>query len=149
MRRLASVAVALWFVAVAFGACVTSVDAACRMTPREDYNPTGWEGCTVYGTGLASRYDGPGVARNDCLWPWMHCTPIRITALATGRTIVVRPVMFCDCYHGTQNERLVDLNRAAVAALGLDWSAGVFPVQVEPVRGHHTPALPDTAVRHG
>jgi hypothetical protein len=126
--------------------------AACMQTAKEWYNPTGWEGCTVYGTGLASHYEGPGVARNDCLYPWTACEPIRITSLTTGRSIVVTPVMFCDCYHGTGDERLVDLDPTAVRALGLDWSTGLYPVRVEPAGRHghvegNQPAIPDTAMR--
>jgi hypothetical protein len=135
-------------VAVAFGIAVglsllfAHRAAACAMTEREWYNPTGWEGCTIYGEGIASRWQGPGVARNDCLWPWTDCTPIRITALDTGRSIVVRPTMFGDLYTRTKDQRLVDLDPAAVRALGLDWSRGLYPVIVEPVGG----TIPDTAV---
>lgn len=115
---------------------------ACERTEVEWYNPTGWEGCTRYGPGLASRWPGPGVARNDCIWPWRSCTPIKITAQETGLSIVVTPKMFCDCYYGTSQEKLVDLDPAAVAALGLSWADGVYPVRVEPVA-----SLPDTALR--
>lgn len=115
--------------------------AACERTPREDYNPTGWEGCTAYGSGLASRWQGPGVAVNSCLWPWTACDPITITALDTGRSITVRPTMFCDCWHRTARMKLVDLPPAIVTRLGLAWADGVYRVRVEPAA-----LLPDTAV---
>ena len=121
----------------------TPVLGACELTNREDYNPTGWEGCTRYGDGIASHWAGPGVARNDCLWPWTHCTPIRITSAQTGLSITVTPTMFCDCWYGMAgHERLVDLDPAAVAALGLAWADGLYPVTVEPASG----GLPDTAL---
>lgn len=123
---------------------VRPVHAACRMTAKEWYNPTGWEGCTVYGDGIASRYAGPGVARNDCTWPWRRCTPIRITSFQTGLSIIVRPRMFCDCYTRTRRQRLVDLDPAAVRALGLAWADGLYPVSVEPV--DPATGLPDTAL---
>lgn len=140
----------LFWLTLAFVAA-TTVHAACRLTNIEDYNPTGWEGCTVYGDGIASHWPGPGVARNDCLWPWDHCTPIRITSHQTGLTIIVTPTMFCDCYTHTPRQRLVDLDPAAVRALGLDWADGLYPVTVAPAdRGPSgapgaTP-LPDTAL---
>jgi len=51
--------------------------------------------------------------------------------------------MFCDCYTGTRDQRLVDLDPVTLAALGLDPSKGLYPVRVTPVGG----ALPDTAMR--
>ena len=124
-----------------FWAATANAHTPCRQTAREDYNPTGWEGCARYGEGRASRWQGPGVARNDCLWPWSACTPITITALTTGRSITATPTMFCDCWYGTPQEKLVDLDPAAVAALGLAWEDGVYPVRVEPAN-----SLPDTAL---
>lgn len=112
------------------------------MTDREWYNPTGWEGCAVYGDGYASRWEGPGVARNDCLYPWTDCRPIAVTASSTGRSVTVTPRMFCDCWLRTANEKLVDLDRATVRKLGLRWADGRYAVTVEPAGW-----LPDTAAR--
>jgi hypothetical protein len=149
-RFIGPVGYALLSSALLLGMLATPVRASCELTAREWYNPTGWEGCTVYGDGIASRYPGPGVARNDCTYPWTSCTPITITSHQTGITITVTPRMFCDCYTGgwgTYRERLVDLDPGAVRALGLDWRDGLYPVTVAPV-GKHAGAtpLPDTAV---
>lgn len=126
---------------------LTDVKLVGRCHPIEVtwYSPTGVAGCSVYGEGYASWWQGPGVARNDCLYPWRNCTPIRITSLATGLTISLRPTMFCDCYTGTARERLVDLPPSALRALGLDPADGLFPVLVEPLQSQGT--VPDTAMR--
>lgn len=132
----------------------------CEFTAREAYNPTGWEGCTIYGNGLASAWGGPGVARNDCLWPWRDCQAITITVLAddrpdctpaeVGRAITVKPQMFGDLYTKTPDQRLVDLGPAEVNELGLVPACGLWPVTVEPAEaGGATlvpPAMPDTAL---
>ena len=122
----------------------TPTAAACRQTQKEWYNPSGWEGCLIFGTGLASQWQGPGVARNSCTYPWTNCTTIRITSLETGREIVVTPQMFCDCYTNTDNQRLVDLGPAAMAALGLDPNKGLHPVTVEPATAI---SLPNTSMK--
>jgi len=142
---------ALWL------AAPTPVGAECEPEPVTVNTPTGIAGCVVYGAGIASHWQGPGVARNDCVWPWNECQAIRITSLDTGRSIEVVPTMFCDCYTTTTGERIVDLDPAAVAELGLDPAQGLYPVFVEPVRagtlspresGPRAPgsALPDTAL---
>jgi hypothetical protein len=73
--------------------------------------------------GVASTWAGPGAATHD---------------------------MFCDCYAGRvgpqgETERLIDLDPAMVAALGLDPADGLYDVEVWPVGGGS--ALPNTAMR--
>jgi hypothetical protein len=93
------------------------------------------------------------VARNDCIWPWTDCQTIAVRSIQTGVTITVTPTMYGDLYTGTSIERIVDLDPAAVAALGLDWDAGLWPVEVWAVDGEtglpNGPApmmLPNTAM---
>ena len=137
MKRLLTLLLAAAMLAAT--PATTGAGDGCYATPVGPNTPTGVAGCTLYGSGIASRWHGPGVARNDCTWPWRSCQPIRITSLRTGRSIVVVPSTFCDCYTGTANQRLVDLGPAAVAALGLLPSRGLYPVQVEPVKGQLPP----------
>lgn len=135
---------------------------SCEMTAREDYNPTGWEGCTIYGAGTASAWGGPGVARNDCLWPWTDCQAITITVRAddrpqcqpaeVGRAITVQPQMFGDLYTRTPDQRLVDLGPAEVNELGLVPECGLWPVTVQPAGAPVVAGgapLPDTAITLG
>ena len=134
------------------------VKADCYAIEVRAWSPTGIAGCTVYGRGLASHWPGPGVARNDCIWPWTDCEPIRIFSHDTGRSIVVRPTMFCDCYTGVREssqgltERLVDLDPSALKALGL-WEMranGLFSVTVSPAAGSegNRGSIPDTSMSH-
>jgi hypothetical protein len=142
MTRL-KVAVLIWTVLGTIGFLLLAGPVvACEQTEAEWYNPTGWEGCEAWGVGRASRWPGPGVATNDCVYPWKDCVPRRVTSLETGRSVVVVPTMFCDCYHGTADEKLIDLDPATVRALGLDWAQGVYWVRVEPQGAQR---LPDTA----
>lgn len=125
---------------------VRSYDGCVTYEPVPPHEPTGVKGCIVYGAGTASRWPGPGVARNDCVYPWRDCQPIRITAVSTGLSIVVTPTMYCDCYTTTPMERIVDLDPAAVAALGLDWADGVYDVVVTTPEQLDWYVLPDTAM---
>lgn len=122
----------------------STVRADCYPIEVTWYSPTGVAGCELYGEGLASWWQGPGVARNDCTWPWTGCQPLTIRSLDSGRAITVTPTMYCDCYSGTPNERLVDLDPASLSALGLDPSRGLYRVEVLPAG---PTMLPDTAMR--
>jgi hypothetical protein len=143
-----------WFgyVSAAIAACMLLVPAPTaaecqRYEPVPPNEPTGIKGCEVYGPGTASMWGGPGIARNDCIYPWTDCQRIAITSLETGIVIVVTPTMYCDCWQGGngpngETARIVDLDPAAVAALGLDPSQGLFPVRVDPM----SPLLPNTSM---
>ena len=154
-----SIIVAIAFLLIV-GAELVRADAppyvGCRPEPVTEHTPSGLAGCIVYGEGIASMWGGPGVARNDCIWPWTDCTPIRITSLDTGLFVDVTPTLFGDLYIGApgpngEQARIVDLDPATVAALGLDPSRGLWPVRVEPLLENLSSTriapLPDTAVR--
>ena len=106
--------------------------AGChRIDVVPETQPSGWAGCEVYGSGIASHWSGPGVARNDCEFPWTGCATIVITSDETGRSVTVQPTMFCDCYIARdygETSRIVDLDPATLAALGLDPDLGLYPV---------------------
>lgn len=100
--------------------------------------------------GTASSWGGPGAATHDCVWPWTDCQTRAVRSLDTGLVIVVTPTMFCDCYVGRvgpdgETERLIDLDPAMVAALGLDPEAGLWDVEIWPVEGTSGLTLPDTS----
>jgi hypothetical protein len=124
-------------------ASLARADDGCHAIPVTASTPTGIARCAVYGEGIASEWSGPGIARNDCLYPWTHCQTIAIQSLTTGLTIIVTPRMFGDLYTGTPRQRIVDLDPAAVRALGLDESAGLWPVRVTAVDA--STGLPDTS----
>jgi hypothetical protein len=129
---------------------------ACEPEPITVNTPTGIAGCEVWGEGIASHYGpGDGVAMNFCTWERRDsegCGFARITSLDSGRTAVVPVVDFCDCYTGTADQRVVDMQYGVLGMLGLDRSQGLYNVRVDRIT---TPAsnsiatvplmLPDTA----
>ena len=140
-RHFLRLAIAATLIGLAAAVPVRAGDG-CRPYPTDAaYAPTQVKGCVLYGRGIASHWNGVGVARNDCLWPWTDCTPITITSLETGRSITVTPRMWGDLYVTTPQQRLVDLDRAAVDALGLRWADGLYEVVVTPAVG-----MPDTSL---
>lgn len=74
---------------------------------------------------------------NFCTWTWRHthgCGAVLITSAQTGRRVIAPVVDFCDCYTGTGQERIVDLQTGVLADLGLSRSAGIYTVTVEPAQ---------------
>ena len=122
------------------------VNAACETVPVTANTPTGIAGCERWGDGTASHYGpGSGVAMNYCTWALRHnsgCGSVTITSHETGRSVTAAVIDYCDCWTGTADERIVDLQYGVVEALGLDLVAGLYDVTVWPA----TTALPDTAM---
>lgn len=106
----------------------------CRPEPIGPNTPTGIAGCEVFGRGIASHYGpGLGVAMNFCTWERRYetgCGSVRIRSLDTGLSVVAAVVDFCDCYTGTANERIVDLQWGLLDLLGLHHSRGLYQVEV-------------------
>jgi hypothetical protein len=137
-----ALALAVWLFGLAGRA------TACESTPITANTPTGVAGCERWGEGIASHYGpGDGVAMNFCTWERRHssgCGSVTITSVQTGAVVTAPIIDFCDCYTGTADERIVDLQYGVVAALGLNPEAGLYDVIVEPVS-----LLPDTAMNGG
>jgi hypothetical protein len=145
----------------------------CRPEPITPNTPTGIAGCVRWGQGTASHYGpGGGVAMNFCTWTLRHsagCGWVTVTSSQSGLSVTVPVVDFCDCYTGTPDERIIDLQYDVVAALGLSLSTGLYEVTVsvhqvsqeavgEQTTGDNgtddsaaegTPLLPDTATSTG
>jgi len=98
--------------------------------------------------GIASHYGpGTGVATQWCSWVRRHtvgCGWLRIQSGQTGLTVVAPVIDWCQCYRGTRDERIVDLQWDVVEALGLELAQGLYPVTV--VRTDAA-GIPDTAMR--
>lgn len=135
--------IGLVVVSIAFPRVVRAYDG-CYAVPISSNTPTGIAGCQVWGDGIASEYGaGGGVATNWCTWTvrmTTGCGTVTITAKQTGRTVSVPVVDFCDCFTGTPDQRIVDLQSGVVAALGLNAAAGLWPVSV--ARGLDPVAMP-------
>jgi hypothetical protein len=100
--------------------------------------------------GIASWYGtGSGVATQWCSWTYRHSTPggcgfLAIQSHDTGLIALAPVIDWCQCYPGTPQERIVDLQLGVVAALGLDPSRGLYQVTTWPVDGA---GIPDTAMQ--
>jgi hypothetical protein len=71
---------------------------------------------------------------NFCTWTLRHekgCGSVTVTALSTGISLRVPVVDFCDCYTGTSDERIIDLQGGLLPLLGLNPAQGLWKVSVE------------------
>lgn len=98
-------------------------------------------------TGIASWYGpGTGVATQWCTWVLRHtqgCGLLAIQSHDTGITVIAPVIDWCQCYRGTPQERIVDLQWGVVDALGLDRSLGLYAVTTWQVAAAD---IPDTAM---
>jgi hypothetical protein len=72
---------------------------------------------------------------NFCTWAYRNehgCGSVTISSVDTGITVTVPVVDYCDCYTGTSDQRIVDLQWGVLDALGLDSSRGLYEVEVWP-----------------
>lgn len=147
LRSAALLLIGVMFWTVVGLAIFASVTEACEPEAITPNTPTGIAGCERWGIGTASMFGpGDGVAMNFCIWELRHsdgCGLVKVTSTANGLVAVVPVVDFCDCYTGTADERIVDLQYGVVAALGLDRARGLWPVKVERVIAF---VLPNTAM---
>lgn len=108
----------------------------CYSIPVSPNTPTAIAGCERWGIGVASHYGaGTGVAMNFCTWTFRHtygCGFVTIKSLQSGLTVTAPVIDFCDCYTGTADERVIDLQWSVVESLGLSRSQGLYEVEVWP-----------------
>jgi hypothetical protein len=71
-------------------------------------------------SGTASHYGpGSGVAMPFCTWTVRNtqgCGWVAITSAQTGITVEAPVIDYCQCYVGTPQERIIDLQWGVVAA---------------------------------
>jgi hypothetical protein len=102
--------------------------------------------------GTASWFGpGIGVATQWCTWTLRHesgCGFLAIQSDQTGLVVYAPVIDWCECYRGTPQERIVDLQWGVVDALGLDRSQGLYPVSTWPIDADTGQELeiPDTAM---
>jgi hypothetical protein len=69
---------------------------------------------------------------NFCTWSLRHtegCGTVKVTSLATGLSVRIPVVDFCDCYW-TTDRRIIDLQGGVLPLLGLNPAQGLWKVEV-------------------